>query len=102
MQCAWADLAKRTSDYRKCDTPFGASSVKKGPRMLLSVAVPTGGLLSASTSAVTPSTLESRTNSWRSAGTRVRNSMAVIHSSGVILMTVDCTKYVRQAYLVSG
>ena len=28
--------------------------------------------------------------------------MAVIHSSGVILMTVDCAKYVRQAYLVSG
>ena len=73
------------------DARSGASSVKNGPRRLLSVAVPTFGLLSASTSAATPSTSESRMNSWRCGVSvhvcpvRVRKLMAVIHSSCVTL-----------------
>ena len=74
--------------------------MKNGPKTLLSVAASTGGLLSASTSADTPSTSESRTNSWRSGvhvcPVRVRNWMADIHSSCVILLPKGCAIYIRQ------
>lgn len=46
------------------DSQSGASSVKNGPRTLLSVA-PVGGLLRASTSAEAPKISERRINSWR-------------------------------------
>ena len=71
------------------DEPSGASSVKNGPRTVLSVAFPTGGLLSESTRADTPSTSERRINSWRIGvhvwPVRVRNWIVFIHSSVVIL-----------------
>jgi len=57
------------------DVPSCASSVKNGPRTEDSVAVPTLGLLSASTRAETPKTSESRMNSWRlKSGVRVFGS----------------------------
>jgi hypothetical protein len=80
---------ERREEKRKGNEPSGASSVKNGPRTLLSVAPPSVVLLSASTSADIPSTSERRTNSWRSGvhiwPVRVRNWIAVIHSSVVML-----------------
>jgi hypothetical protein len=76
------------------DEPSGASSVKNGPRTLLSVAIPFEGLLSASTRADTPSTSERRMNSWRSGvhvwPVRVRNLIVLIHSSVVRLWAIGC------------
>ncbi len=67
----------------------GASSVKNGPRRVLSVAFPTRGLLSLSTRADTPNMYENLWNS-RAGGMdvspmRVRNSIPLLHSSVVIL-----------------
>jgi hypothetical protein len=63
--------------------------VKNGPKTVLSVALPIGGLLSESTSADTPSTSERRINSWRSGvhvwPVRVRKLIVLIHSSVVRL-----------------
>ena len=73
----------------RLDRPSGASSVKNGPRTLLSVAFPAGGLLSASTTAEIPRTSERRMNSWRRGvhvlPVRVRKSIVLIHSSVVML-----------------
>jgi hypothetical protein len=67
--------------------------VKNGPRTLLSVAFPAGGLLSESTRAETPSMSERRMNSWRMGvhvfPVRVRKSMVLIHSSVVMLRARD-------------
>lgn len=66
----------------------GASSVKKGPRTLLSVAPLIGGLFSASTSAEAPRISERRMNSCRRGvqvwPTRVKYSIVFIHSSVVM------------------
>lgn len=76
------------------DERLGASSVKYGPKKLLSVAFPTRGLLSVSMRADTPSTSESESNSpWNGAGdscpVRERNSIALFHSSVVMLQQSD-------------
>jgi hypothetical protein len=67
----------------------GASSVKKGAKKDLFVAFPSGGLLSESTRADTPSTSERRINSWRIGvhvwPVRVRKLIVFIHSSVVML-----------------
>jgi hypothetical protein len=57
---------ERREENRNGDERSGASSVKNGPRTLLSVAPRSVGLLSVSTSADTLSTSERRINSWRS------------------------------------
>jgi hypothetical protein len=72
------------------DERSGASSVKYGPKKLLSVAFPTRGLLSVSTRADTPSTSESKSNSPKNGGgdfcpVRERNSRTLFHSSVVML-----------------
>ena len=81
------------------DEPSGASSVKNGPRTVLSVAFPTGGLLSESMRADTPSTSERRMNSWRIGvhvwPVRVRNSIVLIHSSVVMLRAKVRTFQIR-------
>ena len=63
--------------------------MKNGPKTVLSVAFPIGGLLSESTRADTPSTSERRINSWRSGvhvwPVRVRKLIVLIHSSEVRL-----------------
>ena len=70
--------------------------MKNGPRTLLSVALPTGGLLSASTRAETPRTSERRMNSWRRGvhvlPVRVRKSIVLIHSSVVMLWQEEDAK----------
>ena len=71
----------------------GASSVKNGPRKVLSVAFPTRGLLILSTSADTPNTSENRVNCRLGvvgvSPMRVRNSIPLFHSSVVILREPD-------------
>ena len=102
----WYGISLRTrKQASKRDAPSGASSVKNGPRLLLSVSVLTRGLLSASTSADPPSTLKIRENSRCGAfvcPARVRNSMAVIHSSVVILWPRVIYSIFCQACRVGG
>ena len=80
--------------------------MKKGPRTLLSVAFPVGGLLSELTRAETPNTSERRMNSWRMGvhilPVRVRKSIVVIHSSVVMLGQEERAKEVHVMSIARG